>query len=99
MPCYLRGVLRLTNFERLQQEASKLGLELRKDLNLITIIKDGVRVSSALEEVIVKGGNAYFKETMRNYNIQQVKVAAMRKGWKFEMVKAPEGKLVMRISE
>jgi len=100
MPCWMRGELRLTDFEKLQAEANKLGLELLKQSpEIITILKNGVAVATATEAEITKGANQYFKETVKNYTIQQVKVAAMRNGWKFEQVKVEDGKIKLRVSE
>lgn len=99
MPCYLRGTLKITDFQRMQTEATKLAVTLIKENNIIHIYKNGELIASDTEENIIRGANKYFINIVRNYTIKQVQISVQKKGWKVQNIKEESGKVIMRITE
>lgn len=99
MPCYLTGALRITNFERLQGEAVKLGINLQKEGNKIQIYKDNRLIGSSTEQEITRGSSQLLKEITKQYAINQVRLSAQKKGWKVKSIKEEDGKIRMRLSQ
>ena len=99
MPCYLRGTLRITDFEKLQQQAIKLGLRIFREGEKVIISKSGARVSETTDEELIRGGNPYLTEVVKQYAISQVKMAVQKKGWKVSSIKEEGDKIIMRLRE
>ena len=100
MPCWMRGQIKLTDFERLQIEAKKSGLLLVEDsTKSIVVWKGSIVIARVQRNELMTGGKSVLKDIMKSYTTQKIKMAAQKKGWKVRETTNTKGELVLTVSE
>jgi len=100
MPCFMKGQIKLTDFEKLKKEADKLGLILIElDTGYINVWHNSNQIATINRNELMTGRDGLLRQVMKSYSISQIKMAAQKKGWKVKQSTNKKGELVLTVRE